>query len=383
MTHHAWILGLLWLTQSLSVPVRAVDLPAIPAVPSDNGSTPAPALTVKIAANDKNLLYVGRFEISESQALAAWPASSVTIRFHGTALNANLDLGKNRAEVQVDGQPVKVLTADAPGAHLYSLATGLPVADHTVTLVKDTEAFVGTLAVLGFQLDKGASLLPAPAADRRIEVIGDSISAGYGNEAANEHLPFSPSTENAYWSYGAITARAFGADYVCIAWSGKCLWPNNTIPSIYDRTLPLQTDSTWNFDAWRPQVVLINLCTNDFARGAPEQEGWVKAYHDFIAHLRTNYPDALIYLALGSMMTDSYPPDAKALTTARDYIQRVVKESNASGDTKLHFLEFDPQDGAKNGFGANFHPSVKTDQVMAQTFINAIQKDMGWQPVTP
>ena len=51
-----------------------------------------------------------------------------------------------------------------------------------------------------------------------MEVIGDSISCGYGNEAANEHEHFSPTTENAYFSYGAIAARAFNADYTCIAW---------------------------------------------------------------------------------------------------------------------------------------------------------------------
>jgi hypothetical protein len=375
--------GLFLAAQVHPTAVRASDLPAIPAVPSDNGTPPPAPQPLEIPFNDKNLLYVGRFDLSGSSASCAWSASSVSIRFHGTAINASLDLDKNRVEVVVDGQPVKVLTVGTTGKQLYSLASGLTDAEHTVTLFKCTEPSVGTVSFFGFQLNQGASLLPAVAAERRIEVIGDSVSTGYGNEAAGNKEHFSPATENAYWTYGAITARAFGADYVCIAWSGKCLSPYNTIPSIYDRTLPKLADSTWNFDHWKPQVVLINLCGNDFAKGAPEEEGWVKAYHDFIDHVRKNYPDAVIYLALGPMMSDAWPPNAKALTLSRHYIQRVAKECNASGDPKIHFLEFDQQDGNKNGFGADWHPSVKTDQIMARKFIAAIQKDMSWQPVAP
>jgi hypothetical protein len=79
------------------------------------------------------------------------------------------------------------------------------------------------------------------------------------------------------------------------------------------------------------------------------------------------------------MVSDSWPAP-KTLTTVRGYIQRVIQESNASGDAKIHYLEFAPQDGS-TGYGADWHPSLKTHQRMAQTFIEAIQKDLGWQPV--
>jgi len=193
------------------------------------------------------------------------------------------------------------------------------------------------------------------------------------------HESFSPATENAYLSYGAVAARAFNANYTCIAWSGKKLWPDNTIVELYDRILPTQPEPVWKFDALKPQAVLINLCTNDFGRGDPEQEGWVKAYHAFINQVRKNYPDATIYLALGSMMND-WSPERHPLSDARGYIQRVVKECNLSGDAKIHFLEFAPQK-LSDGIGANFHPSAKTDQIMADKLINTLQKDLGWVPV--
>jgi hypothetical protein len=64
-------------------------------------------------------------------------------------------------------------------------ASNLPNTEHTLTLVKRTEASIGSCQFLGFEL--GGELLPAPARPaRRIEVIGDSICCGTGDEAVNE-----------------------------------------------------------------------------------------------------------------------------------------------------------------------------------------------------
>jgi len=351
---------------------------ALAVTPLDNGIPAATPLPVQIAMNDSNLHFMGRWDMSNVSGMdCSWSGSAVAIHFHGTAINAQLILGNNRFEVVVDGVPTKVLVGPAG---LYSLASGLSDADHTVQLFKDTEAFVGTAKFSGFQLSQGGTILPYPIPAHRIEVIGDSISCGYGNEATDPKQRFSPATENAYWSYGAVAARAFGADYTCIAWSGKKLWPDNTVVSLYDRVLPTQPEPVWKFDAPKPDAVLINLCTNDFAPGNPNEEGWTKAYHVFIDQVRKNYPDVTIYLALGSMMSDQWPPGRNALSTARSYIQRVVTECNSAGDSKVHFLEFAPQNAAVNGLGADYHPSVKTDQVMAQTFIDALKKDLGWAP---
>jgi hypothetical protein len=353
----------------------------LPAIAQDYGAASVLALPVEIAPDNPNLHYMGRFDMTNAAGpTCAWSASAIAIRFHGTAINAQLTLGANRFEVIVDGAPTKILTGSAIKT-LYSLTSGLNDADHTVMLFKDTEAAVGTASFGGFQLNAGGTILPYPASQYRLEVIGDSISCGYGNEATDPHQHFTPATENAYLSYGAVAARAFNADYTCIAWSGKKLWPDNTIVSLYDLVLPPQSEPIWKFDAPKPQAVLINLCTNDFGRSNPEEEGWVKTYHSFIGQVRKNYPDATIYLALGSMMGD-WSPDRHPLTDARGYIQRVVSECNSAGDNKIHFLEFAVQNPAVNGVGADWHPSAKTDQVMADTFVSALRKDPGWVPVT-
>lgn len=372
-------------------------------VPTDDGSTVTTVVTtvqpskptslpVQVPPDHSGLSYSGRFDKKNpGAAVCAWPASAVTLRFRGTAANANLGVGGNRVQVIVDGKPVKVLTGDpkeaagaAPTPRLYSLATGLPDGEHVVTLLKCTEASCGNVQFTGFQLSEGATVLPTVAPTRKIEVIGDSISAGYGNEAASQGEHFSAATQNAYWTYGAIAARAAGADYTCLAWSGRKLWPTFTLPSIYDLTLPRDPASAWGGDTKKPDVILVNLCTNDFnSKEAFDLEGWVGAYHEFIARLRKDAPDATIYCAIGPMLTDSYPAGAQAATKARQCIQRVVKESNDRGEAKVHFLEFATQNPFVDGVGADWHPNIGTHQKMADKFLAALKQDLGWEPAKP
>ena len=356
--------------------------------PEDDAAIAAAPLPVEVAPDHPNLHYSGRFDrANPKEAVCAWPATAVTVRFHGTAVNVRLGTGANRFEAVVDGAPVKILSAatadvrapaSAPSATLYALAAGLRDGDHEATVFKCTEPMVGNATFAGFQLGAGATVLPAAPVRRKIEVIGDSISCGYGNEAASKDDPFSPATENAWWTYGAIAARAVGADYECIAWSGRKMYPDNTIPEIFDRTLPRERGSHWVGDKERPDAILVNLCTNDFGfPKVPDHDGWVKAYREFVARLRRDTPQAVIYCALGSMMADGYPAGRPSLTTARAWIEEVVKDCNDAGDAKVRFLEFEPQQAA-NGYGANAHPSVRTHQIMAEKFTGALRADLHW-----
>ncbi|MBV9864556.1 MAG: hypothetical protein JO316_04350 [Abitibacteriaceae bacterium] len=335
------------------------------------------ALPTAIAANDPNIRYIGRFDQrAQTGPRCQWPASTVALKFRGTDLNVRLnEQGHDRWQVEVDGQPTTVLEPQE-GQPTYAVATGLPAGEHTARLVKCTESFVGTTQILGFQLNQGGQLLPQQAPQRRLEIIGDSISCGYGNEAPNQQEHFSLKTENAYYTYGAIAARALGADYTCIAWSGKKMWPDNTMPELYGRALPLDPGSKWDFTQWTPDVVLINLATNDFGKENPDEAGWTGAYKGFIGRLRQLYPKAEIYCAIGTMMGDWGPN--KPLTTVRDYLGKVVADSKAAGDTKVHLIDFGTQD-LKNGIGADWHPSRKTHEIMAQQLVKTLQEDLAWR----
>jgi lysophospholipase L1-like esterase len=339
-------------------------------------ATPLPQA---ITASDPHLLYSGRFDLGKPAApRCAWPASAVALHFKGRSANVNLTAQSQvRWQVYIDGKPGAVLLCNGK-PQLLSLAKDLPDGEHTIVLLKRTESLFGIATINGFQLNEGAELLAAAAPARKIEVIGDSISAGFGDEAANQNEKFSPVTENAGIAYGALAARSLQADYTCIAWSGKTLWGHEkAIPDIYDRIIPQEAASQWDFSRWQPDVVVINLGTNDFSPGNPDEESWVAAYKEFIARIRKNYPKAYIFCAVSPMLVDKYSKSKNARTTFTAYINRVITECSKVGETKVALVEFPEQTGAL-GFGAAWHPSARQHEAMATVLEQAIRSKLSW-----
>ena len=108
------------------------------------------------------------------------------------------------------------------------------------------------------------------APKRRIEVIGDSISVGYGVDGVNPCTNTAAVEDNPK-TYGALAADALSADYSVIAWSGKGLTRNIAddgsplMPEIYTRYGANDADNSYTFPAASaPDAVVINLGTNDF-----------------------------------------------------------------------------------------------------------------------
>ena len=336
---------------------------------------------LSIAPADPAIGYSGRFDTRDKAGpRCEWPASAITLKFSGAGLAVRFaDTGDNFWQVAIDGAPTaKIETRGS--ARAYPVATGLAQGEHIVTLTKATESFAGITQFLGFDLTPGSKPLALPAATpaRRIEVIGDSISCGYGVEAANQHEHYTPQTQNAWLAYGAIAARALGADYTCIAWSGRKMWPDNTIPELYDLALPTDPKSQWPFTTPAPDAIIINLGTNDFGGKFPDQEQWIAAYRKFIARLRTRYPKAAIYCATGTMLGDGDAYGRNPKSTLLDCVQKIVAAENAAGNANIRALDFGQQNPA-DGIGGDWHPSRKTHQLMAAKLTAALQKDLAWK----
>lgn len=336
-----------------------------------------PSRAADIRPDDPLIRYVGRFDDTRAEGpRAAWSASTMSFTVSGGSVAVTLrDNGKNLWQVVIDGQPAGVLALES-GEKSYPVATDLPAGAHHIELVKRTEASLGQTQLLGLTIADNAKLLPTSARARRIEVIGDSISCGFGNEAASQHEKFSGPTENAWIAYGAVAARVVNADYVCIAWSGKKLWPDNTIVELYDRVLPYSEKPVWDFTRQIPDVVIVNLGTNDFGKANPDEAGWIAAYLDFIRLIRTRYPKAPIYCAVSPMMGD-FKSERKPRTTIIGYLEKVVAQANVAGGPPVSLIEFETQK-IENGIGAAWHPSAKTHAIMGAQFADALKRDLGW-----
>ncbi len=323
--------------------------------------------------------FLGRFDKSKPEAPAfAWPGSAIATRFSGTGLDVSLhDDGTNFFAVSIDGAAPTVL-ATSGVQDTYTLAQGLADGEHDALLFRRTESFQGIVHFHGFTAAGGKALIPTPAPfKRRLELIGDSITCGYGNEGAGPNCGFSAETENAWLAYGSITARALSAEPRVIAYSGKGVYRDgggvtaDQMPALYERTFADDGSSTWDFAAWKADVVVLNLGTNDFGSGDPGQP-YVDAYAGLVKQIRGHYPDAYILCAVGSMMIG--PP----LSTNVGYVKGVVSAANADGDARVSFVDLGVQDGDVDGFGCDYHPSAKTNQRMADQLTAAIKAVTGW-----
>ena len=330
--------------------------------------------------------YVGRvLHGADGSARFAWSGTSVSVRVRGPALSVDVeDAGENVFALAIDGVLRAPKLVPGPGRKTLVLADSLGPGEHLVTLHRLTEAMLGETCIHGLYAPGGALLAaPAPAA-RRIELIGDSISAGYGNEAPGPEHSFAPESENHSLSYGALCARELAAELVTIAWSGKGVFSNCgsredtlTMPVLWRRTLPSDEHSRWDTTRFVPHAVVLNLGTNDFSPFNRHQAPFAEAYLRFVRELRASYPEAELVCSNGPLLSDTWPEGARTLSRAREAIEDSVATLRREGDTRISYLEF-PQVASHEGHGADYHPSLATHARMARQLAEHLRRVLGW-----
>ncbi|HAR20445.1 MAG TPA: hypothetical protein DCR46_07275 [Cytophagales bacterium] len=351
---------------------------------------------VKVAANNPNFLYVGRVVKEMNKVVFSYPGVTILANFEGDALDLlfnELGIGGNEhtnyLQITIDkGSPI-VLALQSDVA-VYQIARNLSKGPHSLEIFKRTESSVGTVEFLGIRLSKGFGLVAPPILpNRKMLFIGNSITCGFGNDTiipGNLNSGFRSKNENNYNAYGAITARALEAQYVAVAYSGRGITKNydgsstGLAPTFFHEAIPDREEYAWKHALYVPDVILINLGTNDFSAerqgfGKIDSAAFVGSYLDFIADIKKQYPNATLICAVGCMMSDWYPAGAKHWTRIQNYVQSVAKQRNKMGDTKIHYLKFDPQNPP---YGEDWHPSTATHQKMATTLVHFIKQLNIW-----
>ena len=321
--------------------------------------------------------WFGRIDTSNPAAPRfSWSGNGFAARFSGTALAAQLN---NSAafifKTIIDGQPQPTFVSTA-GQATYTLATGLPSGTHIVELQRQTEGSQGGSQLLGLTVTGGTLLAPPPAPGRLIEIVGDSISCGYGTLGTIADGDCF-ATESHWDTYGAVAARALGADLSTIAISGQGVYRNyggdmqNTLPMVYTRALTNDASPLWDFRT-QPQAVIINLGTNDISnnKGDPGA-GFLQAYLGLTQAVRSHYPGALIVCVIGPLLSGT------ELTTIRNYIRMAVTMRNASGDANIEFFDMlAPQTSDKAACA--YHPNPAENQLVAGQLVTELRARLGW-----
>lgn len=321
-----------------------------------DASTPDSVVDVPVVTTDAGVdasgfvgpRFIGRFDDVHQ---SSWSHSAVALRFTGTSVSATLSGASVMYEVVLDGNRTKL----TGGNGTFVLGTGLPNGPHDLLLVRRQESFFGIAKFVGFDVPQN-QWLPGPIVTRRMEVIGDSISAGYGNEGC----PFEPN-ENSDLAYGAIAARAVGADVHILATSGigmaKSLSNAPTMPAIYEHTFGANNATMWDFTKYTPDVVVINLGTNDLSANV-DLTAYKTAYTAFLKTVRGHYANALVYCV--SMNGNTLLAEVQAVVAT-------------ALDPKVKFLALHG-----NGSGCQGHPDVSGHQMMATELEMALKSDLAW-----
>ena len=261
--------------------------------------------------------------------------------------------------------------------------------ENTVRVVKLSENSRGKLCITEVEAD-GEILEFIPEKRPTMEIVGDSITCGFGIESPDNSMIFKTSEENGWETYGARAARELGFEFSIISESGISaakpehpMFPMHAMEDIYGLRDELcdkkfgKIPEKWNFTENKNDIVVINLGTNDanpirFYRDFEEIEGmedWFrKRYKAFIKQVRElNGPQTYICCTLG-------PMDQYLYYIIREAVSELKQET---GDERLITFQYVSINVMTEGYGAAGHPSLKTHTRMGHELASYIRKYIG------
>lgn len=356
-----------------------------------------------IRPGHERLQYTGRIDWSDCSApVFVFPCTSVRIRFAGHLLKVHVRnkrvYWENYVGCIADGIQTKMRLPDVGEAVLEIplIPAGSETADadrsesqrgvHEVLLFKRQDC-CHEMAVLGFEIEDGARILEPPKRPgRRIEVYGDSVSAGEVSEAVEYTGRADPEHNgeysNSWYSYAWMTARKLGAEIHDIAQGGIALldgtgWFNQPqalgMESVWDKVHyqpALGGMTEWDFRNYTPHIVIVAAGQNDahpqdYMReeyNGPRAEAWREGYGKFLKKIRRQYPYAWI-VCITTLLEHAKQCD--------DSIEEVCQDM---GDKKIRHFLF-----RRNGCGTPGHLRIPEAEEMAKELSAYIEGlDIEW-----
>lgn len=330
-------------------------------------------------ATEENVKLLGRTYFDIDRLYCALSGTGFEFTFTGTKCTIAVVGDSNSASeamadsharvgIYVNGERVVDDMVDH-NEELYTVFESDEPREVTVTFVKLSESPHSTIAVTDINVT-GTPIKPTSDKDKLIEFIGDSITCGYGADDPDKSHTFSTKTEDVTKAFAYKTAQVLDADYSMVSFSGYGIISGysdgekkvtqQALPKYYTKLgyswspngLFAPSDIEWDFSKRQPDVIVINLGTNDDSytqNHKDRQEEYGAAYTEFLKKVREKNPDAKIVCAFGVMGDRLFP-----------YVQLAVDNYTAeTGDGNVSTLKFDVQQAA-DGYSADWHPSITT-----------------------
>lgn len=304
--------------------------------------------------------------------------------------------------IELDGVCIQRFLLEA-GRKRICAYRGLPAGiRRTVRLLKEVQPYAEDpdryLAVHAIGTD--GKLYMAKPKKCRLEFIGDSLTSGEGLSGPEGLTAWAPATFGLQGHYACLLANWLEADFRILSQSGwgvYCAWDNNVrqnMPAYYDRVcgivegeknIAMGAQRENDFSAWQPDVIVVNLGTNDGSAAA--QPAWVdpvtgrawklergqdgrllasskKKVQDaavaFLRTLRARNSHAYLLWAYGMVGSEIRPELEEAVETYR-------KE-----DPRAKFV---PLEGMRDEWvGANCHPNAASHRAAAKVLLEEIRQ---------
>lgn len=358
---------------------------------------------MKFYATEQTTKIQGRTIYRDNIRYLGYSASSVSFTFTGKKATADFIsdpedfIPEQRAFIAIyrndEAEPLQriELTKSKETILLYESEAEETV---TITIMKYSEPEYAVCGISAITIDSDTLLPPPAPKDRKVQIIGDSITCGYGVEGSLKDMVHRTVTENPMKSYSMLSVRALDADAEIVAWNGKgvitsyrdggeedTLDTSWLVPMLYDYTdagceaqyfhTPKEQWERWDDSRFTPDLIMVHLGTNDasYTRGIPERdEMFCSAYVAFLEEIHRRHPQAKFLCMLGIM-------DQQLCSAVEEAVNRFRK---LVPETEIAYLPL-PAQLDEDGLGTFWHPSPITQQKNAVLVANKAKEMMGWQ----
>ncbi|WP_238654853.1 SGNH/GDSL hydrolase family protein [Paenibacillus piscarius] len=345
---------------------------------------------------ENHVKIIGRTHSFNDVLWLALSGSGVEFSFYGRAARITLEgddiavTGNNLARIGISVNGRRVIDDQVDQEfRSYTVFESETEQLVTVRVMKLSEAAMSTVGIREIAVDAADGIQPTPPQVHTIEFIGDSITCGYGVDDEEALHSFSTATEDVTKAYAYLTAEQLGADYSMVCYSGYGIITGYTendqkltthlLPDYYEkvgksegkfggRLLPQEVP--WEFSRFTPELIVINLGTNDdsYTKDDPaKQADYAENYVAFLKKVRRNNPDSTILCTLGIMGDRLYP----------HLEQAVARYSRETGDSRISTMRFEVQLEA-DGYAVDYHPSQATHRKAADKLTAEIRRLMSW-----
>ena len=268
--------------------------------------------------NDQHIKSLGRNEIKNDSITLIQSVSSIEVRYVGSMIKFNMysqelgfqtpeysyllddEVDQNKNIIAFKGNKILAVKNDEYGIH-------------KIKILKRNEAKFTRLMIE--KIETNGYFTYIDDSKLKIEVYGDFITCGYAiyGEPYNNH------NTNALDTYADLTAKNLNADLSVFASSGIGLLKGETANNVINKFMYLHQNSNkkWDFSLYDPDIVIINLGTNDLWFGVSESE-FYNAYLSFLYTLREKYNNAKFVCVNGMMTKDMNSAIKKAVNKFND-----------------------------------------------------------------